>query len=209
MSKCLINTCVFILCIILLITCRLEAQRFQLGIIGGVNLSELEGEDISSNFGLNTGLKVKTTISKGWSLSTELLYSQAGEYVLPTYYPPVNYGKIRLDYLEIPLSINRQFYPKDDYYQKQFSLGVSYVQLVNYEAADAFGTDITPQIIWDKKKNIIGHLGISHFFNKKTVLNFRAALGKNENTWSWSLAFRGIYFIVSMTIVDSHIVKST
>lgn len=187
---------ILILSLVLLITYRVEAQRFQLGIVGGLNLSELEGEDISSNFGLNTGLKVKTSISKEWSLSTELLYSQAGEYVIPIYYPPVNYGKIRLDYLEIPLSISKQFFPKEDYYEKQFSLGVSYVQLINYKAADAFGTDVTQQIIWDKKNNIIGHLGISHFFNKQTVLNFRAALGKNENTWSWTLAFRGIYFIV-------------
>lgn len=196
MTECLINKYTLILCIFLLMTYRGEAQRFQLGIVGGINLSELEGDDISSNFGLNTGLKIKTSISEGWALSTELLYSQAGEYVLPTYYPPVNYGKIRLDYLEIPLAISRQFYPMDDYYQKQFSLGVSYVQLVNYKAADAFGTDVTQQIIWDKKTNLIGHLGISHFFNKQTVLNFRAALGKNENAWSWTLAFRGIYFIV-------------
>ena len=180
---------------ILLITNKVSAQRFQLGLVGGINLSELEGEDISSNFGLNTGLKIKTAISEGWALSTELLYSQAGEYVIPVYYPPVNYGKIRLDYLEIPLSISRQFYPKEGYFEKQFSLGLSYVQLVHYKAADAFGTDVTPQIIWDQKTNLIGHLGISHFFNKQTALNFRAALGKNDNVWAWTLAFRGIYFI--------------
>ena len=147
----------------------------------------------TSNFGLHTGLKIKTAISEGWALSTELLYSQAGEYVIPVYYPPVNYGKIRLDYLEIPLSISRQFYPKEGYYEKQFSLGLSYVQLVHYKAADAFGMDVTPQIIWDGKTNLIGHLGISHFFNEQTALNFRAALGKNDN--AWALAFRGVYYI--------------
>lgn len=185
----------FLFFFVLLITHKVSAQRFQLGLVGGINLSELEGDDISSNFGLNTGFKIKTTISEGWALSTELLYSQAGEYVLPVYYPPVSYGKIRLDYLEIPLSISRQFYPKEGYYEKQFSLGLSYVQLINYKAADAFGTDVTPQIIWDQKTNLIGHLGISHFFNEQTALNFRAALGKNDNAWAWTLAFRGVYFI--------------
>ncbi len=185
----------FILVFLLFMTLTAAAQRFQLGIVGGINLSELAGEDISSNFGLNTGLKIKTTISEGWALSTELLYSQAGEYVIPVYYPSVSYGKIRLDYLEIPLSISRQFYPKEDYYEKQFSLGISYVQLVNYQAADAFGIDVTPQIIWDRKTNLIGHLDISHFFNSQTALNFRAALGKNNDAWAWTLTFRGVYYI--------------
>lgn len=195
MSSSKIISCI-LLSSIFFITFVAEAQRFNLGIIAGINLSELEGEDISSNFGLNTGLKIKTSLTESWSISTELLYSQAGEYVLPIYYPPLNYRKIRLNYLEIPFSINKGFYPKSNFNQKQFSLGISYVQLVDTKAIDASGIDVTQQIIWNKKNNIIGHLGISHFFSKKTTINFRAALGKNGNAWSWTLAFRGIYYLL-------------
>ena len=194
MNKHLLSFYSFLICL-LLIPGSIKAQRFQLGIISGLNLSELAGDDISSYLGLNTGLQARIAITPVWNLSTEILYSQAGEYVSPIYYPPVSYGEIRLDYLEVPLSISRLFFPKNNYHQKQFSLGLSFVQLINYKAEDAFGTDVTPQIIWEQKRNLIGHLGVSHFFNKQTVLDFRAALGKNESDWAWTLSLRAIYYL--------------
>lgn len=169
------------------------AQRFQLGLIAGANLSELAGEDISSYVGLHTGLKVATNVAPRWDISTELLYSQAGEYVTPTAYPIIDYGKIHLNYLEIPLYMTFLAYPKADYFQKKFSFGLAYTQLLNHKVENFNGVDISDQVVWDKRQAIIGLLGVSHHFNKQMELNFRAALAKNELAWAWTLSFRGIY----------------
>lgn len=170
-----------------------KAQGFQLGLIGGVNLSELAGSDIFSYVGLHTGLKVGAHLKTRLNISTELVYSQAGEYVLPISYPITNFGKIHLNYLEIPLYLTYLGFPKEDFFQKKFSFGVAYTQLLSHKVEDILGKNISDQVIWDRRNSVIGLLGVSHHFNKNLELNFRAALGKNEESWAWTLSFRGIY----------------
>ena len=54
----------FLFCI-LFVANPLKAQQFQLGIVGGLNLSELAGDDISSYVGLNTnGNRTKTMLEE-------------------------------------------------------------------------------------------------------------------------------------------------
>ncbi len=93
-----------------------QAQQFQLGVVGGINLSELAGADIAGYVGLHTGLKVATNLKTRLELSAELIYSQAGEYVVPIAYPITDFGKIHLNYLEIPLYLTYLGFPIDDYF---------------------------------------------------------------------------------------------
>lgn len=174
---------------------NITAQRFQGGLIGGVNLSELSGDDISSYVGLHTGITAKAKIGRNWLFSTEMLYSQAGEYVLPEYYPPANYGRIRLNYLEVPIYFSALAFDQGNYFQKHFNFGISYARLLNYKAEDVNGIDLTEQLIYKKKNTILGFIGVSHYFNENLGLDFRGALAKNSNTWAWTLSFRAIYLL--------------
>lgn len=169
------------------------AQRFSIGIIGGINVAEFSNPDFSNYIGLNTGLKGTLNLGKTWSCSTEFLYSQAGEYVAPIAYASSNIDQIRLDFLEIPFYFSKLAFPKDHYFQKQFSIGFSFVKLINHKIKDDSGKDISDQTIWKQKENVAGHLGVSHYFDPNIELNFRAALSKNEIAWIWTLSLRGIY----------------
>lgn len=57
---------------LLLIPSSIKAQRFQLGVVGGLNLSELAGDDISSYIGLNTVFGLRFTVKN------KKLYSYRG-----------------------------------------------------------------------------------------------------------------------------------
>jgi len=85
----------------------LSAQsRFQMGLIGGLNFSELEGNTITDYFGTNIGLLGNIKLTNNKQIGIELLYSQNGEYILPSSFPFVEYGTIRLNYIEIPVHID-------------------------------------------------------------------------------------------------------
>ncbi|MEM1121939.1 MAG: outer membrane beta-barrel protein [Bacteroidota bacterium] len=177
----------------LLLSFTSQAQRFSSGIIVGANLSELAGDDISSYIGWHTGLKIATNLSERSSISTEFLFSQAGLYVAPVTYPLVNYGRIRLNYLEIPLYWTYAAFPKADYFQKKFSLGLAYTRLFDHQVVDIYGVNLREEVIWDERTALVGLLGVSHLINRQVEFNFRAALAKNKLDWAWTLTFRGIY----------------
>lgn len=80
-------------------------QKFNAGIIGGLNFSELEGSELTDYIGLNLGLIGTMKLSRKHQMGIELLFSQNGEYIIPEYYPKVEYGKIRLNYIEVPIKV--------------------------------------------------------------------------------------------------------
>jgi len=175
---------------------QVNAQRFQAGFVGGFNLSELEGEDnISSFFGLNTGLVATAKIGEIWSLSTEFLFTKSADYLHPAYYPPADYGKVRLNYLEVPVYLSILTYKRDNYFQKHFSLGISYARLLAITAEDKTGNDLSNQIIWNNKSTLVGHLKVAHYFNPQVGVDFRASLTNKDAYWAWTLAFRAIYLL--------------
>jgi hypothetical protein len=69
-----------------------QTSRFKAGIVGGLNFAELEGNDLTDYFGLNVGLLGAMRLSNKTQLGLEFLFSQNGEYILPTYYPNIQYG---------------------------------------------------------------------------------------------------------------------
>ena len=57
-----------------------EGRRFIAGLVAGVNLSQIDGDDLVGydQIGLNAGARVATVLSPRWQLSMELLFSQQG-----------------------------------------------------------------------------------------------------------------------------------
>ncbi|MBN2173046.1 MAG: PorT family protein [Bacteroidales bacterium] len=126
----------FILSIlILLFGSKLYSQRIQGAVIGGFNLSQVDGDEIFgfTNFGLNAGLGAVVPLSKNFSFSIETLYSQKGSTQNKQYSETDSLGnelngayKLNLDYLEVPILVH---YNDRDILMA--GLGFSYGRLVS------------------------------------------------------------------------------
>jgi hypothetical protein len=91
---------------------RVAAQRIQVAIIGGANLSQVDGDEIFgfNKLGINTGLAAVVPFGEHIQLSIETLYSQKGSYQGKQYEDVDSAGnvttgeyKVNLDYLEVPV----------------------------------------------------------------------------------------------------------
>ena len=94
---------VFVLIYFICIESRAQTSRFNGGIVAGLNFAELEGNGTTDYFGLNAGILGTAKLSKHSQLSMEFLFSQNGEYVLPEYYPALQYGQVWLNHIEVPI----------------------------------------------------------------------------------------------------------
>lgn len=149
---------------------QLSAQTFSAMLVGGVNLSQIDGDKLGgfNKLGFNTGARVSAKLSDRWSLSTEFLYSQQGASRVPTDDISSQYDKIRLNFVEVPLMINFSDW------KILASAGVSYNRLINYEVINDVGSNITDVKSEDYNTDIASLvLGASYFFSEKVALNIR------------------------------------
>jgi hypothetical protein len=132
----------FILFILLvLMEVNVNAQRIKAEIIAGMNLSQVDGDEIYGfhKAGLNAGLGAMVPLGKNFSFSIETLYSQKGAYQGKKYEDQLidtatgaviaEYNgmyKLKLDYLEVPFLF--QYTDKDII---TAGLGFSFGRLVN------------------------------------------------------------------------------
>lgn len=172
-----------------------QNQRFQSGLIVGINFSELEGESITDYFGWNTGIMGIAKLSNRTQLGVEILFSQNGEYILPTYYPTIQYGKIRLNHLEIPIHFDRlvKSDPSKDWYNGRVGFGLAYTRLLGYYGEDTEGRSITDEIVYDKKDAWNIQAGATYYFTKKTGINLRASLPLHSFFLDWTISARFVY----------------
>jgi hypothetical protein len=176
---------------------KMNAQSFEAGFIIGSNFAELEGNGITDYMGWNTGIFGSYHLNRSFQLTTEILYSQNGEYVLPSYYPAADYGPIRLHYLEIPLHIDYRIsvFKKEKFQDWMFSLGIAYVNLLDHYAENSEGTNLTNFIEYQDRDNILMQAGTNFFFTKKIALNLRASLPVDHRYLGWTLAGRLQFYI--------------
>ena len=159
MSKTLLFSSLFLL----LITMRTDilAQRIKGEVFAGINLSQVDGDEIYGfdKVGLNTGVGAILPIGKHFTFSVETQYSQKGsvqgEQYADTVFNP-NTGmdefwtgeyKLKLDYLEVPVLFH--------FTDKLISagLGISYGRLVNvkeYEHGNLVTTTTLNEGPYDK-----------------------------------------------------------
>lgn len=92
----------------ILITAGLSAQRFEGGMAGGLNLTQLDGDMLSgyNKVGLNAGFWVKYPFNDKWCGGIEFLYMQKGAVrtidennIAATH----AFDKFRIHYIEVPL----------------------------------------------------------------------------------------------------------
>jgi len=162
-----IRLSLFLLFFSLTTTC-LSAQTFSGMLVGGFNLSQVNGDKLAgyNKLGLNLGARVSARLNDRWHLSTEMLYSQQGASRAVTDDVSSIYDKIRLNFVEVPVMINF----KD--WKILASAGISYNRLINYEVIDNLGTDITELEVY--REDLAGLvIGATYFFSEKWGLNIR------------------------------------
>ncbi|HOY16015.1 MAG TPA: outer membrane beta-barrel protein [Haliscomenobacter sp.] len=188
-----------ILGFLLIIFCSFQApaqtSRFSAGVVGGLNFAELEGNDLTDYFGLNVGLLGAMRLSKKTQLGLEFLFSQNGEYILPTYYPNIQYGKIQLNHLEIPVYLDWLLsgVRNDKSYSLHLNVGLAYARLMNYKVESIEKIDVSEQIIYSNKEAYLMQVGTTYNLSKKIGLNLKATLPIRREALDWTLAARVVY----------------
>lgn len=178
------------------LTTNLFSQKFEAGIITGINISALN-EDFGSHFGINTGLKGRYNLNKNWAASLELLYSRNGEYALPEFYPNIVYDRIKLNYIEIPVNAEWKVYAAKDL-SPRFTFGFAVTSLLNFYAEDTSGANVTEFITWKesgrfKDLSVQGQLGSILSINEHLKFNIKLSNSLVYKELEPTLTFRGIW----------------
>jgi hypothetical protein len=134
----------------------LSAQTFRAAVLGGINMAQIDGDNIAGfdKVGWNAGVKAYAFVKPEWSLSFELLYSQKGA---KTSRVDRSFGRtsnFTLEYAEVPILVH--------YHDKNgmiFGAGVSYSQLFQFTRIEN-GVDTSERdpIPSDRDWNIMGEI---------------------------------------------------
>jgi len=172
----------------LLLTTNLFSQKFDAGIIAGINLSALNEDKLGAHFGINTGLKARYNFNKKWATSLEILYSRNGEYALPDFYPDIVYDRVRLDYIEIPVQAEWRMYPKK-IKSPRFTFGVAMTSLLDFYADNPDGVEVTEFVTWTGRGNS-KNLGLQAQFGILLAMseNFKFNIKISESLMTTELA---------------------
>jgi hypothetical protein len=125
---------VFLLIIGSLVSKKIYAQQVQGAVIGGLNLSQVDGDEIFgfNKLGANVGLAAVVPLGKNFNFSLETIFSQKGSYQGKQYNDVDSAGNVTtgeynltLNYLEVPFLV---FYNDKDVIAG--GAGLSYARLV-------------------------------------------------------------------------------
>lgn len=176
---------------------RGQGSTFNAGIIAGLNFAELEGEGLTDYFGLNAGLLGTARLSNSFQLGIELLFSQNGEYILPEYYPPVAYGNIWLNHIEIPVHIDWliNLFKENRRPDVNFNIGLAYTRIISHRAEDTFRNDVSPLVRYGDRDACHLQPGMVYYFTERAGLNLKASLPIRSRRLDWTVAARMVYML--------------
>ncbi|MBK7881110.1 MAG: hypothetical protein JNK69_13455 [Saprospiraceae bacterium] len=174
-----------------------QDSRFNAGFVAGLNFAALEGNGTTNYIGLNTGIIGTAKITRHSQLGMEILFSQNGEYILPKYYPALQYGQVWLNHVEVPVHIDWLIgvFQKDKFYDWNLNIGLAYTRLLSYNIETIDKVNVNDKIIYANKDAILLQAGTTYNFTKKMGINFKASLPIRIKGLSWTLAARLIYMI--------------
>jgi hypothetical protein len=124
-----------------------QARRFRAGVVGGLNASQITGDDVGgyNRLGVHGGLRAVADLGDKKELLLELLYSQRGSY---NKYgsPKCPNGDISifLQYVEVPVMFCfKDWYKEEEgYYKVQACGGFSYGRLLRAKALGSCHDDL-------------------------------------------------------------------
>lgn len=153
--------------LLLLVSGTLPAQTFRAALVGGANVSQIDGDALAGfhQIGINAGLRAEARLSDRWSFGPELLYSQQGSRRAPREFS-ASIDRVRLQTIELPLMV----YFTDWHIQAE--AGLSYIRWINYTVEDVTGEDITALTNY-RPNNLAMNFGATLYFRPNLGLNFR------------------------------------
>lgn len=148
-------------------------------------------------YGINAGLMGTMRITPHFQMGMELLFSQNGEYILPDYYPAVQYGTIWLNHIEIPIHFDFLIgvFEREDFYDWNLNIGIAYTRLLSYYGEDFLQNDVTDQVVYENKEARLLQFGTTYNFSRRFGLNFKASLPIRVEALDWTVAVRMVYTI--------------
>ncbi len=179
----------------------LQAQRFNGYLVLGVNLTEdklteLGNSQVGTRLGLNMGLGISSVLSNRWEASMELLYNQNGYFVNPVQVPTIALNKIRLHYIEVPLTFAYRFNIKKDkkasFYKRSIGGGIAHARLFNHKIIAVDGTDVSNAVRFDRENALLFNIVATSFFTESLALNAKGTL---STFGEWTVALRLLYYI--------------
>ena len=148
-----------------------NAQTFEAGAAVGFNMSQIDGDALFGfrRIGVATGPILNINTARRWQVSMGILYSQLGS-ARGKFDGPGDFDKIRVNYVEVPLIMRFKDwvgeYKNEEYMRLGFEAGVTYGRLINFNAIDLGGADITDfQNFNTSAFNI--NFGATYFINPK------------------------------------------
>lgn len=143
LNKCQIRLLrILTLSILLISSSSVFSQRFSAGIVGGVNASQIDGDNLAGfdKLGLTGGIKAVINFESVFDLNVEFLFTQKGsrpDIFNPEYDPDIN---IRLNYAEIPVyvTLSDWWQEEDQYHKVSAHAGLSYGRLISARTFDYY-----------------------------------------------------------------------
>lgn len=195
-----IKSSFFILFSLFLISfCQAQEARFGAGIVGGLNASQILGDDTGgyNKLGLQGGLRGIAHLKDRTDLYVELLYSQRGSY-------QKGIIKINLEYVEVPIVFTFKDWldEEEGFYKVAANIGFSYGRLLSASAEGSKHDDLVDQF----NVNDFSFTGGVEYFTRKNF-SFGVRWSKSFNLLynkdkhdpgrnslrGFFLSFRGVY----------------
>ncbi len=149
----------------------LFAQTFHIGMLAGVNTSQVSGDGYSgfNKAGILVGGYANLALNERTRLQFEINYSQKGSRRNPdTENGDTEFFLLRLDYIEVPIMASWELN------KFTFEAGAYLGQLVNEYLEDENGIfDVPPEINQFKSIDMGGLVGINFKFTETLIMNWR------------------------------------
>jgi hypothetical protein len=147
---------------------ELPAQTFRASALAGVNLSQIDGDDLFGfhQVGLNAGLRVVALLNERWRVGPEILYSQQGAVRNRNSTNASDYRSFDLNTVEIPLMV----YYKD--WRFTAEAGLSYQRVIDFTVIDFRGENISADLPLRDDQLAI-KFGVTLYLTPRLGFNFR------------------------------------
>jgi hypothetical protein len=197
------------------VTAFSQSNRFGLGLGGGFNFSQIQGDKHQGydKVGVSLGLTGIVKLRKNFNVGLELLYNQRGSKSGTVPQERIEFGihpfDLKLNYAEVALLPSFFFYESyDDFYRFRLSMGVSFARLINasvdetiYVGAISEEPIVYDEILGDISKNDLNAIvGLTFFFSNQIGLELRHGVGlkpiysfDNTTLLVYYLSLRGTY----------------
>ena len=169
------NTLLLLLLTALVTSRPAAAQTFRASLLGGVNLSQIDGDSLNGfhHFGLNAGLRVVAVLGERWRVGPEILFSQLGARRPRRNANFSSFGRIDVNTVEVPLMV----YYKD--WRITAEGGLSYHRITNSSVADLRGNDISAERPL-REQFLAIKFGATVYFTPNLGLNVRWSKGLGD-----------------------------